>query len=88
MISNPRIEPIVKGYSFFDFIDKYCLGETSGLSKNRAFHRLCSLMRKMHVKIVVIEDLSPSYSNIVEECEALKKYHTQDVDIKAYRMTF
>ena len=85
---NPRLSDVSKGHSLFAFIGQYCLGETSGLSHNAAFHRLCSLMRKMDVKTAVVEDIPSSFSEIAAECEALNTYFGQQVEIKAHRITF
>lgn len=88
MISNPRIKTIGIGHSFFEFIADYCFDEKRSESVNRAFHRLCTLMRKMNVKTAVIEDIKKDYPEIKEECLALKKFYGQDLEIKAFRFTF
>ncbi len=88
MIRNPRIRPVGKGYSFFEFINEFCLEECNSLSVNRALHRLTTLMRKMDVHSCVIEDLSSSYSDISDECSALKTFYGQEIELIAYRITF
>lgn len=45
-------------------------------------------MRKMNVKTSVVEDVAPSYHEIQDECKALKTYYDQEIEIKAYRITF
>ena len=88
MIKNPRIKSIGIGHSFFEFISDYCLDEKYHGQVNRAFHRLCTLMRKMNVKTAVIEDINNDYSDIKEECLALKTYYGIDIEIIAFRFTF
>jgi len=85
---NPTLSDVSKGHSLFAFIDQYCLGETSGLSHNSAFHRLCSLMRKMDVRTAVVEDISSSFAEIAAEGKALNTYFGQHIEIKAHRITF
>ncbi len=86
--NNPRFEPVGRGHSLFAFVDKCCLGETSGLSHNSAFHRLCSLMRKMDVQIAVLEDIPPSNTEINSEYNALINYFNQEIEIIIHRITF
>ena len=88
MISNPVLISVKEGVSLFDFVNKYCFGEKSGLSHNAAFHRLCSLMRKMKVKSAIVEEVSPQYSEIIEECQALNARFNKKIKIMAYRITF
>lgn len=88
MIKNPRIRSVGKGYSFFEFINEFCLEECNSLSVNRALHRLTTLMRKMDVNSCVIEDLSPSCSDINDEQLALETYYGKEIEIIAYRITF
>lgn len=45
-------------------------------------------MRKMNSKTVGIEDIEPSYSEIKDECLAIKTYYGKDIEIRAYRFTF
>jgi len=85
--NNIKLVSTVKKHSFFEFINKYCLGEKSGLSHNSAFHRLCSLMRKMDVKTIIIESIPNLYDEIKDECSALNSYYGK-INIKAYRITF
>ncbi len=82
------INHLEKGFSFFEFVKKYCLDESQGYTVNRAFHRLCSLMRKMNAKTVVIEELEPSREEIRDECSALYTYYKQKIKIYSYRFTF
>ena len=79
---------IEKGHSLFDFVSKYCLGEKSGLSHNSAFHRLCSLMRKMDVKTAIVEAYPRTQGEIKAECIALDTYFNQSVEVIAHRITF
>lgn len=77
-----------KGYSLFAFIETYCKGEESGLSPNKAFHRLCSLMRKMHANTVVVEILDKDFSEVAKEYKALSEYYEKDIEFQAHRFTF
>jgi len=43
-----------QGSSFFKFIDVYWKAGHTG--NNRTIHRLCNLMRKMNVKLAVVEE--------------------------------
>ena len=88
MIKNIRIRSVSRGNSFFEFIAEFCLDEKDGDSVNRAFHRLCTMMRKMDVRSAIIEELSPSFQDINAECAALSAYYGVSVDIKAHRFTF
>lgn len=88
MKNSLKLISIGKGHSIFSFINDYCSGETSGFSHNQAFHRLCSLMRKMDVKLAIVEDIPESYNEIKRECSALKTYYNTKINIKAYRITF
>ena len=79
------------GHSFFDFIKIYCRDESSGHSINRVAHRLCSLMRKMGVKTVVVEDLEPTYIEVEAEFLALRTFFETSLgtlEIQANRLTF
>jgi hypothetical protein len=86
--NNIEIMPAGEGYSLFEFLNKYCLGEESGLSHNAASHRLCSLMRKMNVKTAVIEKVSTSHDEIRDEYFALNTYYDETIEVKLYRITF
>lgn len=86
--NNLKFDSVGKGNSLFAFVKKYCLGETSGLSHNSAFHRLCSLMRKMDVKTAIVEDIMPSHSEINKECAALNVFFKENIEFKIYRVTF
>lgn len=88
MMSKPRLVPVGKGHSFFSFINKYCLGEAPGLSHNSAFHRLCSLMRKMDVKTAAIEEMPHLHDEIKEECSALNTYYKKEIKVRVFRITF
>lgn len=83
-----KIISIKKGCSLFDFIEQYCKGEGSGHSPNRAFHRLCSLMRKMNAQSVIVEELDKNFHEIKDECNALSTYYGKEVNIEAFRFTF
>jgi hypothetical protein len=85
---NLEIIPIQKGCSLFDFIARYCKGESSGQSPTRAFHRLCSLMRKMDAKTVVVEKIDKNFSEIKDECNALSKYYAKNINFDSYKFTF
>lgn len=87
----PIVRPISPGNSFFTFISDFCEDEASGVAANRAFHRLCSLMRKMKVASVVIEnDLANiDTETLNSELAALRTYYGKDkVEIKVQRFTF
>jgi hypothetical protein len=87
-MSEAYIRKIRKGCSLFDFIAEFCKGETSGHSPTRAFHRLCSLMRKMDAKSVVVEKLEKDFSEIKDEYNALTKYYKKSINFEAHRFTF
>lgn len=87
-MSNIEIVSMKKGYSLFAFIETYCKGEESGLSPNKAFHRLCSLMRKMNANTVVVEILDKDFSEVAKEYKAISEYYEKDVEFQAYRFTF
>lgn len=61
--------------------------EANAIRVNKAFHRLCSLMRKMDVKSAIIEDVDTSYGEVQSEVNALKIVY-QDIEFKIYRFTF
>ena len=46
------------GNSFFSFIYEFWYARQK--SNNRAFHRLCSLMRKMEAKTAIVENIEPN----------------------------
>lgn len=83
----PEIVQIGKrSAGFFSLIGKYCLGN---LISRRPFHRLCTLMRKMNVKTVLIEDILPSLIlDLENEVNALNTYYGQPIDVKTHRFTF
>lgn len=87
-MSNPRLKPVEPGHSFFRLIYDYCLEERYQPCINRALHRLCSLMRKMNAKTVVIEDIESSCSEIKDECLAIKAYYSRNIKIRAHKFTF
>lgn len=84
-INRPTIVNVGKGHSLFEFINKFCKGESS---RTFAFHRLCSLMRKMAVKTAVIEKIAITHNDIKDECQALYTYFGKQIKIEAYRITF
>lgn len=86
MISNPRIIDVGNNTSFYKFISTYCVAEANG-KENRAFHRLCSLARKMNVKHAVIEDVDTASQLVATECQALKNYHGCSLQFSIYRIT-
>ena len=87
-MSDIELVSITQGQSLFDFIATHLKGEDSGLSPNRAFHRLCSLMRKMDANTVVIEKGDIGLNDINKEYNALKDYYGRDVEFEALRFTF
>ena len=87
-MSTIKIVSIKKGHSLFDFIAEHVKGEVSGLSPNRAFHRLCSLMRKMKAHTVVIEQIDKSFNEVNKEYNALISYYEKDIEFEALRFTF
>jgi len=84
----PTCRPAEKGESFFEFVREFCLDEGRGIRQNRALHRLCSLMRKMEVETVVVEELPLSHTSVARETSALQSVYSNAVDIKAHRFTF
>lgn len=86
IMKTPLLRPTGKGHSFFSFISDYWLAKDSG--NNRAFHRLCTLMRKMDSQRAVVEELMPNDSEFVDEKLALEKHFEQKLDVSAFRFTF
>lgn len=82
----PLLKPTAKGRSYFALINTYWKGPVN--TNNRAIHRLCSLMRKVGAKKVLIEEINSNDIEIADECKALNKYFKQKVTIEAYRFTF
>ncbi len=81
-----KFRNISKGNSFFVFIYDFWL---AGLkSNNRAFHRLCSLMRKMSVETAIVEDIEPNDNIIREEKEALCRYFDCNIEMRIFRLSF
>jgi hypothetical protein len=74
--------------SYYDFCSCYSFQEKLESSNHRAFHRLCSLMRKMKAKKAIAELLPSDHQEIKEECDALNIATEGDIEIKAYRLTF
>lgn len=75
--------------SLFQFIDEYWLSSVGAVEANdRAFHRICSLMRKMGVKTAIVENIEPDSTIIKKEKEALNRYFDHDVTMKIFRLNF
>jgi hypothetical protein len=85
-VKYPRLISTTKGFSFFSFISYYWKAKESGW--DRAFHRLCSLMRKMNVQNVFVEKINEHSADISEEIEALKKHYEQKIYTRAFKFTF
>jgi hypothetical protein len=88
LITNRKIKQVGKGSSFFSFINTFSHEEKEGKYISIAFHRLCTLMRKMDVGSVIIEDITPDDDIVQEECDALCKYYNKDIKIEINRFTF
>ncbi len=86
IIDNPEIKLTEKGCSYFEFIDEFWLAKDSG--NNRAFHRLCSLMRKMDAQSAVIEKIDEHSPELEGEIQALKNICEDDLELKICRFTF
>ena len=82
----PIIKTTTRGRSNFTLISTYWKAKED--TNDRAFHRLCSLMRKMDAKRVVVEKLRGNEYKIAEERKALKGYFKQTIDTEVYRFTF
>lgn len=85
---NPELLFVGEGFSFFDFVEKHCCEEASKGLPNRAFHRLCSLMRKMNVQSCVLETIPDTSDEIKDEVEAIHKYFNTPIDIIALKFSF
>lgn len=88
MSRHPIFQPCGVGQSLFQFIDKIWVDRET--SNDRAFHRLCSLMRKMGAETVVIERLEKGDdSEVDEEKQALSLHLKRQVTFtKVFRLTF
>lgn len=86
IIDKPEIILTEKGCSYFEFIDEFWLAKDSG--NNRAFHRLCSLMRKMDAQSSVMEKIDECSPELEGEIQALKNICGEDLKLKIYRFTF
>lgn len=82
----PIIKTTIRGHSNFALINAYWKAKED--TNDRAFHRLCSLMRKMNAKSVIVEKLGAKEFVIAEERKALKKYFNKAIDTDVYRFTF
>ncbi len=85
---NPVPYKISEGNSLFDFTKNCCLNENEDGLSNIAFHRLCSLMRKMEVEWAIVENIYRDNIHIKSECEALDIRLNKKVEVKAYKVTF
>jgi len=83
---TPILRQTGKGFSYFSFIADYWKAKESGW--DRAFHRLCSLMRKMDAQHVIIEKLESTDNEVSEESTALNTYYGKKTGLDAYRFTF
>lgn len=88
LITNTELRDVGKGTSFFSFIDEFSLEENSRQYISRALHRLCTLMRKMDVRSVIIETITQDDDITKKECEAINTYFGQQIDFKINRFTF
>ncbi len=76
-------------HSLFKFIDEFWLSGIEAVeTNNRAFHRICSIMRKIGVKTAIVENIEPDNSIIKKEKEALNRYFDHNVIMKIFRLTF
>lgn len=82
------IRQVGRGNSFFQFVYDHSRAERSGRTVTRPLHRLCSLMRKMEVESVIIEELDPLSPEIGEEWQAINAYFDKTTEIIAFRFTF
>jgi len=82
----PLLRLTRKGHSFFDLISEF--GKSEDSRWDRAFHRLCSLMRKMAAQNVVIEQIEDYSPNLREEKAALDTYYGKDIKFEVFRFTF
>lgn len=85
-LKKPLLRPTSKGHSYFSFISEFWMAKEAGW--DRAFHRLCSLMRKMDAQNVVIEEIKGDSLELSEEKTALDTYFGHKTYIKAFRFTF
>lgn len=77
---------ISDGKSLFKFMPTVWYARWT--SNNRAFHKLCSLMRKMGAETAIIEDINPDCDMVREEREALCRYFDSNIEIKIFRVSF
>ncbi|MBE3037512.1 MAG: hypothetical protein IMZ62_01675 [Chloroflexi bacterium] len=86
-LGEPRVIPCgpTTQYSFFfDLINRHFKGNWGG---NKPLHRICSLVRKMGVRTLVMEDLQPVHE-IQEENAAIEAFFGQPADTQAKRLSF
>lgn len=76
--------PVDSGNSFFSFIRRYC----NQKEPNTALHRLCTLMRKMGVRQVFVEDVAATEDDVRNEHDALDRYFETETNFSAFRFTF
>jgi hypothetical protein len=86
MPNDIAIRPCGKGKSFFNFISDYWKASDGN---DKAFHRICSLMRKMNAQNIIIE----KYGTFVdeeaeEEKESLQESLKAKLSFDIFRFTF
>lgn len=87
-MASHRILKTDQPHSFYDFIEEYCLEEKYHQRPHFVCHRLCSLMRKMRAKTVVVETLDLDHPEIVDEYNSLRSFFGRDIECLAYRFSF
>lgn len=83
----PILKPCGLGarYSFFFQFIKRLFSDNWG--NNKPLHRLCSLVRKMGVTALTIEDLIPNQEILNEQAD-LQRFHQRPVRTRARRVSF
>lgn len=81
---NPLFECCLPPFSFYQFIEKFCKGQTN----ERTLHRIFSLMRKMNAKTVVTEELKLEGELEVEINAITKKIGKEPQCVNLWRFSF
>lgn len=71
-------------FSFYEFIDQVMPGENTN---RNPFHRLCTLMRKMHARSFLLETLNLN-EELQQEKNMLDQKFSGDIEFAAKRLTF
>src|SRR5882724_7326916 len=84
---TPSIQSCTSGASLFELIDNVWDGTTGA----ETLHRICTMMRWMHVQSVVVEESLETFAEcdrIKEEIIAVERRLSRAVKCKVYKLTF